>query len=263
MKLLLSTVAAITLAGAAFAADVGGEVGAEVTKNAAGDYVATPTVELSFGHKTEGAIAFGSIGVEGVDGDLVVDSWAVGLAFGATSVSFGDQGDLFDFGGLEVVGGETLTNPADDHESVIVRHGDFAGLVGLTDISTDVSDVENVQVSYAHDYGTVNVVAAVDYNLNTEDYIVGVAADSNVTEVTNVAVTLTYADLLAYEAVGTYDYTEAVAVAGFVNGDENDVAQNIGAGVVYTQDGLKAFAEVGYDLDTDEVAPAVGVSFSF
>ncbi len=263
MKLLLSTVAAIALSGAAFAADFGGEVGAEVTKNGAGDYVATPTIELTFGHNTDGAIAFGGIGVEADDSDLVIDSWHVGVAFGATSLSFGDQGDLFSFGGLEVVGGETLTNPADDHESLIVRHGDFAGLVGFTDIGSDVSDVENVQIAYAHDYGTVNVVAAVDYNLNTEDYIVGVTGDSNVTEVTNLAVTLTYADLLAYETVGTYEYTEAVSIAGFVNGDEDDAFQNIGAGIVYTQDGLKAFAEVGYNVDTEEATPAVGVSFSF
>ncbi len=263
MKLLLSTVAAVAFASVAFAADFSGEVGTEVTKNVAGDYVATPTVELTFGHKAAGATAFGGVGVEADNGNLVVDSWHVGVAFGGTSLSFGDQGDLFGFGGLEVVGGETLTNPADNHESLIVRHGDFAGLVGLADIGTDVSDVKNVQIAYAHDYGTVNIVAAVDYNLDTEDYIVGVAADSNVTETANLSVTLTYADLLAYETIATYEATEAVSLAGFVNGDENDMAQNVGAGVVYTKDSLKAFAEVSYNVDTEEATPAIGVSFSF
>lgn len=271
--MLIATVSAAMLATSAMAADLAGEVGAEVTKNAAGNYVATPTVELSFGAKTEGATFFGGVGVEADEFDTItVDSWHVGMNFGATAVSLGDQGDLFDFGGLEVVGGAlgnsngVLADPADNHESVIVRHGDFAGLVGFSDISADVGDIENVQLSYAHDYGTVNVVGAVDYNLNSEVYILAVAADSNVTEQVNLGATLTYdsgVSLLAYETVATYDLNENLDVAGFVNGDENDAAQNIGAGVVYTKDGLKAFAEVGYNLDTEEVAPAVGVSFSF
>lgn len=266
MKLLITTVAAIAFAGAAFAADVAGTVGTEVTKNNAGNYVATPTVELSFGHKADGATAFGAIGVEAVSGNLAVDSWNVGVAFGATSVSFGDQGDLFSFGGLEVVGGDTLADPADDHESVIVRNGAFAALIGLTDINTDLGDVENVQLAYSKDYGVVNVEAAVDYNLNSEAYILAVAADSNVSETMNVAGTVTYDDaasLFAYEAVGTYDAIDSLAIAAFVNGNENDAAQNIGAGVVYTKESLSAFAEVGYNLDTKETTPAIGVSFNF
>lgn len=266
MKLLLTTVAAVAFAGAAFAADFSGEVGADVTRNVAGDYVATPTIELSFGHKADGATAFGGVGVEADNGDLVVDSWHVGVAFGGTSLSFGDQGDLFDFGGLEVVGGDTLADPADDHESLIVGHGAFSALVGFTDIGADMGDVENVQLAYDKDYGVVVVSAAVDYNLNTEAYILAVAADSNVTETVNLGTTLTYDDaasLLAYEAVGTYDGFEAVAISAFVNGDETDMAQNIGAGVVYTKDSLSAYAEVGYNLDTKEATPAVGVAFSF
>jgi hypothetical protein len=266
-NMLIASVTAAMFATSVAAADFGGEVGAEVTKNAAGDYVATPTIELSFGAKTEGATFFGGIGVEADDTDnITVDTWYVGANFGATALSFGDQEDLFDFGGLEVVGGETLANPADDHESLIVRHGEFAGLVGFTDISADIGEVENVQLAYAKDYGTVNIAAAVDYNLNTEAYIVAVSADSNVTEVVNLGATLTYDDaasLLAYETVGTYEFNSDLAVSGFVNGDETDMAQNVGAGVVYTKDSLKAFAEVSYNLDTDEVAPAVGVSFSF
>lgn len=264
--MLIATVSAAMLATSAMAADLAAEIGVDVTKNDVGNYIATPSVELSFGSKGEDATGFGGGKVIADDGVLVVDEWYIGVNFGATAVSFGDQSDLFSFGGLEVVGGETLADPADDHESVIIRHGDFAGLVGFSDIGSDVGDIENVQLSYAHDYGTVNVLGAVDYNINSEDYILAVAADSNVTEQINLAATVTYGsaeDVLAYETVATYDYNESLAVAGFLNGDENELAQNIGAGVVYTQDGLKAFAEVGYNLDTDEVAPAVGVSFSF
>jgi hypothetical protein len=56
---------------------------------------------------------------------------------------------------------------------------------------------------------------------------------------------------------------DALDVSAFVNGDADDMAQNIGAGVVYTKDSLSAFAEVGYNLDAKETTPALGVSFSF
>ncbi len=264
--MLIATVSAAMLATSAMAADLAAEIGVDVTKNDLGNYVATPGVELSFGSKGENATGFGGGKVVGDDGVLVVDEWYLGVNFGATSVSFGDQGDLFSFGGLEVVGGETLANPADDHESVIVRNGDFAGLVGFTDIGSDVGDIENVQLSYAHDYGTVNAQGAIDYNIDSKTYILAVAADSNVTEQINLGATITYdsgVSLIAYESVATYEYNEAFAVSGYLNGDENKLAQNIGAGVVYRQDGLKGYAEVGYNLDTDEITPAVGVSFSF
>ena len=266
MKLLLTTVAAIAFAGAAFAADFGGTVGAEVTKNVAGDFVATPTVELSFGHKAKGATAFGAVGVEADGSDLTVDSWHVGVAFGGTSVSFGDQGDLFGFGGLEVVGGDTLADPADDHESVIVGHGAVDVLVGLTDISANVGEIENVQVAYSKELGIVKVTSAVDYNLDTEAYILALAVDASVSEDISASATATYDDaasLVAYEAVGTYSALDVLAVSAFINGDADDMAQNIGAGVVYTKESLSAFAEVGYNLDTEAATPAIGVSFNF
>lgn len=274
--MLIATVSAAMLATSAAAADFTAEIGVDVIRDVAtGDYGATPSVELSFGSKGEDATVFGGgkvVGdMTGVDKTLLVDQWYIGMNFGATSVSLGDQEDLFDFGGLEAVGSETLANPADDYESIIVRHGDFAGFVGFGSFGTDVTEVKNVQLSYGHDYGTVNVLGAVDYNVNSKEYIVAVAADSNVTEQINLGATLTYESLdvvtndslLAYEAVATYSYNDNLDIAGFVNGDEHDAAQNIGAGVVYTKDALKAYAEVGYNLDTKEAVPAVGVSFSF
>jgi len=259
-------VIALFATGSASAADLAGVVGAELTKNNLGNYIATPTIELSFGHKTEGATAFGGVGVEAVNGDLAVDTWHVGVAFGGTSVSFGDQGDLFGFGGLEVVGGDTLADPADDHESVIVGHGALEVLVGLTDIGADIGDVENVQLAYAKKLGAVGVTGAVDYNLGTEAYILAVAVDYGVTDAIGAGVTATYDDaasVVAYEAMGTYGASDALKVSAFINGDDADMAQNVGAGVVYTKDSLGAFAEVGYNIDAEEITPAVGVSFNF
>jgi hypothetical protein len=258
-NVFMATIAALAIStSAVLAADLAGEISVEMTENNAGDYVATPTIELSFGHKADGATAFGGVGVEAVNGNLAVDTWNVGVAFGGTSLSFGDQGDLFSFGGLEVVGGDTLADVADDHESLIIGHGKFAALVGFTDISANVGDIENIQLAYEGEAASVSYNATVDYNLNTEDFVVGAAANANMFETVDAGLAVTYADLFAYEATAGYK-----SVTAFVNGDEDDVLQNIGAGVVYTKDSLSAFAEVGYNLDTEETTPAVGVSFNF
>lgn len=262
-NLFMATVAVFFVAGAATAADLSGTVGTEVTKNNAGNYVATPTVELSFGHKAADATAFGGVGVEAVNGNLAVDSWNLGVAFGGTSLSFGDQGDLFSFGGLEVVGGNTLADPADDHESLIIGTGSFSALVGFTDIGADMGDIENVQLAYATKLSVADIEGAVDYNLDTKDTIVAVSGGVDVSEAFYANLTVTHADAFAYEAIGTYSAIDALDISAFINGDEADAAQNIGAGVVYTKNSLSAFAEVGYNLDSEETTPAVGVSFSF
>jgi hypothetical protein len=249
-------------AGAAYAADVGAKVEVDVIENASGKFEATPSVELTFGNDL-GSEFFGGLTVVSVDEDIKLDEWFIGMNIGATTVSFGDQGDLFDFGGLEVVGGETLASPADDHVSVIVSYNGFSGLVGFEDIESDVSEIENVQLSYSTFVRNVDVIAAVDYNLDSEDFTVAVDALAQIDSVWSVGGTLTYADILAYEARGGYVVTETVSAAAFLNGDENDWSQNVGLGVLYVKDGLEAYAEVGYNLDTKEATPAVGVSFSF
>lgn len=249
-------------AGASSAADLGATIGVDVVETVAGNFAATPTVELTFGNDLESA-AFGGGTVASVDGTLVVDEWYIGVNLGATSVSLGDQGDLFSFGGLEAVGGETLASPADDHESIIVSAGAVSGLVGFSDMTGDISEIENVQLSYITSVAAVDLMGAVDYNLNSEDLTLAVDGTTSVTEQLSVSGTLTYADIFAYEGRVGYAVSTQVALAGYVNGDENDWAQNIGGGVGYLNNGLEAYAEVGYNLDSKEVTPAVGVSFSF
>lgn len=256
-KLFLTTVAAIAFTGAAYAADVAGEVTVEVTEDVAGNYVATPSVDLSFGVKGEAATVFAGVDVTVDNSDLVLDGWHIGTVFSATSVSFGDQGDLFSFGGLEVVGGDTLADVADDHESLIVKSGNLGVLVGFTDITADVGDIENVQLAYAGEAGTVKYNTTVDYNIDSEDFVVGAAATSQVS-VVNAGLAVTYADIFAYEATANYN-----AVTVFVNGDENDALQNVGAGVAHNFNGANLYAEVGYNVDTEEATPALGVSFAF
>lgn len=255
-KLFLTTVAVVAFAGTAYAADVAGEVTVDVAKDA-GNYVATPSVDLSFGAKGDAATMFAGVDVTVDSGDLVLDGWHIGTKFGATSVSFGDQGDLFSFGGLEVVGGETLASVSDDHESVIVKSGNIGVLVGFTDITADVGDIENVQLAYSGEAGAVKYNTTVDYNLDTEDFVVGAAAKTEISAV-NAGLAVTYADAFAYEVTAGYKMATV-----FVNGDEADALQNVGFGLAHTFNGANLYAEVGYNVDTEEATPAVGVSFAF
>jgi hypothetical protein len=105
----------------------------------------------------------------------------------------------------------------------------------------------------------VAVVSGIDYNFNTEDLTLLTNAKTVVSGVP-VGLTATYADAFAYELDAT-----AFGVTGFVNGDEDDLVQNIGAGYYgnLAGSGFDFYAEAGYNLDSEEVTPAAGISFSF
>lgn len=256
-KLILSAATVFGLTGAAYAADFGGEISVDVAKNNAGVYAATPGVDLTFGVKGSAATVFGGVDLTADNGSMVVDGWHIGTSFGATSASFGDQEDLFSFGGLEELGGDTLADVADDHESLIVKQGNFAALVGFTDITTDISDVENVQLAYAGAVSAVEYNATVDYNVGTQDYVVGAALATEAGKA-KLGLATTYADIFAYEATVGYDM-----VTAFANGDEADTLQNVGAGVKYNFNGLDLYTEASYNLDAAEATTAMGVSLSF
>ena len=249
MRKFLTTATALLCANAAMA-DVTGSVDLDVTENASDKYVATPTIKLGFGN----AIGDVSVALKEVGGNITLDRYSVGTQVGALGVSFGDQEDIFDLGaGLEVVGGTTLANPAESNENLQLSYGGYAVMIGMTDVTTDVTDITNVQFGTVTDLGFANVASVIDYNKASEDFTYGVAAT-----VSGIDVAVTYADDLAYE-VG---YNVA-GISTFLNGDENDTLQNVGAGYTTVFNGADVYAEVGYNVDTKEATPAVGLSFSF
>ncbi|MDA9302644.1 hypothetical protein N8072_00795 [bacterium] len=249
MRKFLTTATALLCANAAMA-DVTGSVDLDVTENASGKYVATPTIKLGFGS----AIGDVSVDLKEVGGNITLDRYSVGTQVGAVGVSFGDQEDIFDLGaGLEVVGGTTLANPAESNENLQLSYGGYAVMIGLTDVTTDVTAITNVQFGTVVDLGFANVASVIDYNKASEDFTYGISAT-----VSGIDVAVTYADDLAYE-VG---YNVA-GISTFLNGDENDALQNVGAGYTTVFNGADVYAEVGYNVDTKEATPAVGLSFSF
>lgn len=254
---LLTSCAVFALAGSANASGISGSIGLEVTQNAADDWVGKNTVAFSFGGGA-GEGAFGSADLEMVDGGTVaLDGWSMGTALNGISVSVGDQGDLFPGAGLEVVGDDTLADPTST-ESVIVSVGNASFMAALTDYKTDVTDIENVQLGYAADVSAINLGVALDYNMDTEETSYGATVNAEV-QGAGIGAVVTYAaEEFAYEASASYS-----GLTAFVNGDEDDMAQNIGGGVSSMVGGLNVFAETSYNLDAEAWTPALGASFNF
>ena len=259
-NLLAMTTALVAMSTAVFAQDsaptvaITGGVGIEVTEQKDGDFGAK--TELSLGASMAGN-ASASIDLLSTDeGALSIDGWNLGMAMGAGTVSIGDQGDIFPGAGLEVVGDDTLADPA-DNDSVRFASSDLSLHLGFTDVTDDVTDLSNVQIGYAMEVAGASVNPVIDYNLDSEDTTFGVAGGYTLGDVALGGV-MTYGDAIAYEA--------SVAMNGmtaFTNGDEDDALQNIGLGWKKDVNGIVLFAEGAYNLDSEEIKPAVGASFSF
>ena len=259
-NLLAMTTALVAMSTAVFAQDsaptvaITGGVGIEVTEQKDGDFGAK--TELSLGASIAGN-ASASIDLLSTDeGAISIDGWSLGMAMGAGTVSIGDQGDIFPGAGLEVVGDDTLADPA-DNDSVRFASSNLSLHLGFTDVTDDVTDLSNVQIGYAMEVAGASVNPVIDYNLDSEDTTFGVAGGYTLGDVA-VGGVMTYGDDIAYEA--------SVAMNGmtaFTNGDENDALQNIGIGWKRDVNGIVLFAEGAYNMDSEDIKPAVGASFSF
>ena len=63
---------------------------------------------------------------------------------------------------------------------------------------------------------------------------------------------------LSFEADAT-----AFGVTAYLNGDENDMTENVGAGYVTEVGGLGLETAMNYNFDAEEVSPQVTLSFAF
>jgi hypothetical protein len=251
-NLFLTTVAVFGLTGAVYAAEVTGSVELEFAQSSDSTYGMTPTLELGFGTAiADGVVGTASITME----DNVISGYAIGTTFGKFGLSVGEQDDLF-VGGYE---GNTLADPTSADFSVIATVGDAQFLVGLANPETDLGDVENVQGAYTVAMGAKLVVdASVDYNVDTEDYVLGAAVSGYPAGPVDLGATVTYGDIFAYEAT-----VSKGGVTAFVGGDENEFAQEVGVGYETTVGGLTVSTKSVYNLDTDELAPSLTVAMSF
>lgn len=228
---------------------------------------------LSFGLETEYASTEGvsattiTLGVDasydafvaGVKADVGTEEltkWYIGSAVGAITVTYGEQSDLFSFGGgLNTVGGNVLANPTSAD-----RNLNIDGLYGLgVTVGLDTgTDVQNVQV--VGEIASVSV--GVDYALESEEITVGASTVYAVSDVATVGGIVTYDTDLAAELNSSYAALGGV-VNGFVTMDTNGFDT---AGVGYDRElsaDASLYVEGARDLNTDDDTIALGVSFSF
>jgi len=254
---LLTSCAVFALAGNAYAADISGSVKLDVTQNSSDKWVGKNSIDLGFGSTLETG-AFGSIDLGMVDGGAVaLDGWSLGTAVNGMSVSVGDQGDLFPGAGLEVVGDDTLADPSTS-ESIIVSLGDASFMAAVKDYKTDMTELQNLQLGYSAEVNAIGVGVALDYNMDTEEFAYGADVSAEI-QGAAVGAVITYAnEEFAYEASASYS-----ALTAFVNGDMDEMAQNVGGQVATDLGGINVFAETAYNLDDEAWTPAVGASFNF
>ena len=247
---ILAAAAAMTATVAHAEPTLSGSMEIEVNKDA------EATLTLGAG-LSAGDLAFGSFNVESVDGgSFDLDQWQMGADVAGATLSFGDQDGVF----VEGENGATLAEPAME-ESLKVSLGDAQVAVGLTDWNADITDISNVQGAYTVGAGFASVTASGDYNLDSEEYMLGGRASG--VEVANIMLgsTLTYGsadEKIAYEVDGTM-----MGVTAYLNGDDTDTLQNVGASYGRTVAGLDLGTELNYNLDTEEFTPNVTVGFSF
>ena len=259
-NLFLSTAVSATVAGSAFAADITGDVTVDFTQNADDKIVGTQTI----GFGVDAPIGDAGFGVEMDDGNVTLDSWYLGTTLSGVGLSLGDQGDILGSfeGKMETVGGTTLANPDDSGESLSLSVAGADVMVGLTDMSADITDVENVQGTYSLSFSGIEAGAGVDYNMDSEEftYLGSIGYGMSVAEQDlGLGTTFTYAnEIFAYETS-----VNAFGVTGFINGDQDDMMQNVGAGYTMTLGSLDVYAEGAYNLDSEEFTPAAGVAFAF
>lgn len=260
---ILASAIAVFTAGTAAAQNFDGEVGVEFSENAAGNYVAETSLGFNGDVELEFGTAFAGATVVSSDGDaLELDKWQLGVTVGAVTGSIGEQGDVFVGGAFEVVGEDTLALPDDEFESVIVSHSTgLSAMVGFEDLSTDAGEINNLQLAYSTDLGQFDVAGAVDYNQNTKVMTYGAAVDYNFDNGVGLGGVATFndgTDVFAYETTVGYDN-----YAVFINGDDDDWTQNIGAGYNADYGQLNVYAEVSYDLDEENETFGIGAALRF
>jgi len=240
-------------------AGVTGSVGVDFSENAAGDVIATKDIDLDISSD----VGFASIAViTNASDELVLDEYALGVKGPRGSISYGDQGDIFIGGGLEKVGADTLANPSDAGESILINAKNTSVRFKFTDTGTDVTDFDTIQVKHSLTLGSVAVAGSVDHTIETDDNIFAVEGVASLGSEAKLTAVATHNENLADPTAA-----EAIISTGgyslFVNGDESDWTQNAGAGYKSTYKSVDWYIEAGYNMDSEDVTPAAGVSVNF
>ena len=214
------------------------------------------TMNLDLGVDVSG-LATVDLNFEATDGNAItLDTWAVGTTVAGVGVAVGD--DLGVMPGAE--GEQTLAAPA-MAEAVQVTVGDAVVAVGLTDWTADITDISNIQGAYTLNIASLDVTAAADYNLDSENTVLGAGVGGLDLGLATVGGAMTYdvdAETFGYEGVAA-----AYGVTAYLNGDDTDMLQNVGGEYEMEVGGATFTAGANYNIDTEDFTPTAGLAFNF
>ena len=263
-NVLFSTVALVAMTTAALAEQdsavmpygpiLSGEVALDFAENSAGDYAGTMGIDL--GLNVTGLATVDLDFEIDEDGNGSLDDWTVGTTVGAMGLAFGTDNGVMP--GAE--GEQTLAAPAMT-ESLALSMGPAAVAVGFTDWNSDITDISNVQGAYALTLAGLDVTAAADYNLDSENTVLGAGIAGFEMGSVGLGGAMTYdvdAEAFGFETVAT-----AGGVTAYLNGDDADMLQNIGGEYKMAVGGATLSAGANYNVDTEDFAPTAGLTFNF
>jgi hypothetical protein len=267
---ILTTIAAILVATTAMADQavevtptaatpvISGAVNLDFAETAANKTAGTMGIELDV---DAGSLATVDLDFKATDGNsLTLDTWTVGTTIGAVGLAFGDDNGLLPETGANASADGTLAKPAMT-ESLALSFGNASVAVGLTDWTTDVSEVSNLQGAYTVDAGIVDVTASADYNRTTENTVLGA-------EVGGLDLgMMTAGGMMTYDTdAEDWAFEGSVATGGlsaYINGTDDNRLQHIGGEYVLNYAGAELSAGVDYDTDAKDWKPTAGLSFNF
>ena len=107
----------------------------------------------------------------------------------------------------------------------------------------------------------LDVTAAADYNLDTENTVLGAGISGLDLGIAAIGTAMTY-DVDA-ESFGFENVVTRGGLTAYLNGDDTDLLQNIGG--EYTMDvaGATFAAGANYDVDAEDLTPTASLSFNF
>jgi len=235
-----------------------GAVNLDFAETAAGKTAGVMGIELDV---DAGSLATVDLDFKATDGNaLTLDTWTVGTTIGAVGLAFGDDNGLLPETGANASADGTLAKPAMT-ESLALSFGGASIAVGLTDWTTDVSEVSNLQGAYTVDAGIVDVTASADYNRTSENTVLGAEVAGLDLGLATAGGALTYdtdAEDWAFEGSVAVD-----GLSAYINGTDDNRLQHVGGEYVLNYAGAELSAGVDYDTDAKDWTPTAGLAFNF
>ena len=237
---------------------ISGAVNLDFAETAGDNYGGTMGIELDI---DAGSLATVDLDFSATDGSaLTLDTWTVGTTVAGVGLAFGDDNNLMPETDANAAADGTLATPAMT-ESLAVSVAGASVALGLTDWTTDVTDVSNIQGSYTIDMDRFAITGAMDYNMDSENTVFGGAVSGVDLGIVDAGGMLTYdtdAELFAYEGtVGTNGLT------AYINGNDTNKLQHVGGEYTMNYAGAELSAGVDYDTDAKDWTPTAGLSFNF